>query len=201
MARLYPPPADGEVVNTGLDDALRNGAGPNPDSGIAYAGLVTRAIAIVVDAVLIDGAAFAVTGAVLLVESVFAPWPKHHTLALTAGGALFFIWVISYFAVFWTTTGQTPGGRVMQIRVTRADGTRLRPRHAFVRLAGMVLSLPFFWGYLPMLWSARRRTVFDVLAGTVVTERPSVSGTDQGGDSGRVSHSHASGIAPASTVP
>lgn len=200
MARLYPPPADGEVVNTGLDHALRNGARPNPDSGIAYAGLVTRAIAIVVDAVLINAAAFAVAGAVLLVESVFAPWPKHHTLAVTAGGALFFIWVISYFAVFWTTTGQTPGGRVMEIRVTRADATRLRPRHAFVRLAGMVLSLPFFWGYLPMLWSARRRTVFDVMAGTVVTERPPVSGTDQG-DSGGVSPANASGIAPASTVP
>lgn len=197
MARLYPPRADGEAANTGPGDALRNGAGPSPDSRIAYAGLVTRAIAIVVDAVLINAAAFAVTGAVLLVESVFAPWPKHHTVAVIAGGALFFIWVISYFAVFWTTTGQTPGGRVMQIRVTRADGTRLRPRHAFVRLAGMVLSLPFFWGYLPILWSARRRTVFDVLAGTVVTERPPVSGADQ--VTRRASHT--SGIEPASTVP
>jgi uncharacterized RDD family membrane protein YckC len=77
--------------------------------------------------------------------------------------------VVCYFGAFWTTTGQTPGNRVMQIRVARADGTRLKPRHALVRLVGLVLSLPLFWGFVPILMSARRRGVFDVMAGTVVT--------------------------------
>jgi uncharacterized RDD family membrane protein YckC len=105
---------------------------------------------------------------VLLVMSVFAISSNHNKVLIVLGSVLFAVWAISYFAVFWTTTGQTVGSRVMQIRVTRCDGARLKPRHALVRLAGMVISLPLFWGYIPILTSARRRGVFDVMAGTVV---------------------------------
>jgi uncharacterized RDD family membrane protein YckC len=139
-----------------------------------YAGLVTRAIAIVIDTLLIDGAALVVTGAALLLESVFAPSRNHHTLAIAAGGVLFVVWVAAYFVTFWTTTGQTPGSRVMQIRLARPDGTCLGTWGALVRLAGMVVSLPLFWGYLPILWTARRRTAFDLVAGTVVTVVPPI---------------------------
>jgi uncharacterized RDD family membrane protein YckC len=145
---------------------------PEPADGVVYAGLVTRAIAITVDALLINAAALAVTGAVLMLESLFSVSHKHNKLAAAVGGAVFAVWLISYFAVFWTTTGQTPGNRVMQIRVTRADGTRLRPRGALLRLAGMVISLPLLWGYIPVLTNARRRAAFDVLAGTIVSVVP-----------------------------
>jgi len=128
---------------------------------MVYAGLVTRAIAIVIDAVLINVAALAVSGAALLVESIFARSSTHHAVAIAVGSVLFFVWVVGYFAVFWTTTGQTPGSRVMQIRVTRLDGGPLGWRRALVRLVWMVLSLPLFWGYLPVLFTARRRAVFD----------------------------------------
>jgi uncharacterized RDD family membrane protein YckC len=110
---------------------------------------------------------------VLLVFSVFSVSGNHGRPALIViGSALFVIWVIAYFSVFWTTTGQTIGSRVMRIRVTRLDGTGLKPRHALARLAGMVISLPLFWGYLPILSGGRRRGVFDVLAGTVVVVVP-----------------------------
>jgi uncharacterized RDD family membrane protein YckC len=56
----------------------------------------------------------------------------------------------------------------MRIRVQRADGSRLRPRHALIRLVGMAISLPLLWGYLPMLVNERRRGVHDAMAGTVV---------------------------------
>ena len=56
----------------------------------------------------------------------------------------------------------------MHIRVVRSDGRRVRPRHALIRLGAMAISLPLFWGYLPILTSARRRGVPDVVAGTVV---------------------------------
>ena len=42
----------------------------------------------------------------------------------------------------------------------------------FANQAGMVISLPLIWGYLPILTSARRRGVCDVIAGTVVTVVP-----------------------------
>ncbi len=173
-----------EAATDGRLAAATDGAGPLDGPGTAYAGLVTRTIAFALDALLIDAAALAVTGAVLLVFSVLSVSSKHHAAVAVVGAVVFVVWVISYFGVFWTTTGQTPGNRVMQIRVIRADGTRLKPRHALVRLAGMVLSLPLFWGYLPILTSARRRGAFDTLAGTVVIIAPraaSGSETDRRG--------------------
>lgn len=133
----------------------------------AYAGLVTRTIAIVIDLIVIDATALVVTGVVLLIESVFGQVGNHKWLA-AIGGVVFFFWVAGYFMAFWMATGQTPGNRVMQIRVIRQDGTRVKPRHALVRLGAMVISLPLFWGYLPILTTARRRGFPDVTAGTVV---------------------------------
>ncbi len=104
-------------------------------------------------------------------------------MAIITGGALFFVWVASYFVTFWTTTGQTPGSRVMQIRLARADGGHIGTGRALVRLAGMVLSLPLFWGYLPILWTARRRTAFDLAAGTVVVVVPPLVPTARPGGS------------------
>ena len=46
------------------------------------------------DALLIDGVALAVTGAVLLVNSVFSISNRHHDLAVVIGGALFILWVL-----------------------------------------------------------------------------------------------------------
>jgi uncharacterized RDD family membrane protein YckC len=135
-----------------------------------YVGLVTRLIALTIDALVINVAWLAVSGAVLLVLSVFSVTGSDHPVAIAGGGLLSFLWVVSYFAAFWTTTGQTLGSRVMQIRMTRADGSRLRLGHALLRLVGMVISLPLFWGYLPVLANSRRRGIPDLIGGTVITQ-------------------------------
>jgi uncharacterized RDD family membrane protein YckC len=177
------------------------GADPVPGPTV-YAGLVTRAIAIVIDSLLIDAAALAVAGAVQLLKSVFAPSHSYRTVAIVAGGALFFVWVAAYFVTFWTTTGQTPGSRVMQIRLARADGGRVGTPRALVRLAGMVLSLPFLWGYWPILWTTHRRAAFDLMAGTTVTVVPPLLPAGRRGASVRLAAAgQASGIEPPSTVP
>jgi uncharacterized RDD family membrane protein YckC len=161
---------------------------PIPPESPTYAGLVTRMIAMTLDAVLIDLAAVVVSGAVLVVLSVFSvAGEKLRPVLIVVGSVLFVIWVVSYFVVLWTTTGQTIGSRVMQIQVVRSDGSRLKPRHALVRLAGMVISLPLFWGYLPILVSARRRAVFDVMAGSIVTVAPK---TSAGADAVTISSPH-----------
>jgi uncharacterized RDD family membrane protein YckC len=182
-----------------LSPASPNGGGVSPGGPIEYAGLVTRAIAIVADALLIDAAALVVTGAVLLLGSVLRV-SDQHDLAVAIGGVLFFVWVAAYFVTFWTTTGQTPGSRAMQIRVTRPDGKRIGPRRALVRLLWMMLSLPLFWGYLPVLWSARRRAVCDFMAGTVVeTARPPAPAVNRIGS--RRPPVYESGIEPPTAVP
>ncbi len=200
IVRLAPRQPGMAPADWSPDEVIPDGAGQNLSSGVAYAGLVTRAIALVIDALLINAVALSVTGAVLLVESLFKVTSRHNALAGAVGVVLFFVWVVSYFAVFWTATGQTPGSRVMQIRVSCPDGTRLRPLRAVIRLVGMVLSLPLFWGYLPILWTRRRRSAYDVIAGTVVTVVPSMPGTGRRG-SAEPSNPHPSGIEPLRVVP
>jgi RDD family len=54
------------------------------------------------------------------------------------GAVAFVLGSILYFVIFWCTTGQTPGARVLQIRVVSAGGARVTPRWAVVRCARAV---------------------------------------------------------------
>ena len=83
------------------------------------------------------------------------------------------LWCAGYFATFWTTTGQTPGDRVMQIRVTRPDGSRLHVVRAIGRVGATFLAaLPLFAGFVPIVLTERRRGMHDWLADTIVTRAP-----------------------------
>ena len=85
------------------------------------------------------------------------------------------LWTAGYFVAFWSATGQTPGNRVMRIRVVTASGERVKPRRGVVRCVGLVLAaLPLFAGYALILFDRQRRGLQDRLAGTVVVEAPSV---------------------------
>jgi uncharacterized RDD family membrane protein YckC len=140
-----------------------------------YGGLVTRAIAAAIDALLINLAALAVAAVVALVLSIFPTAHETKTLLAAIGGVLFAVWVAAYFVTFWTTAGQTPGDRVMRVVVLREDGGRLRPWRALLRLAGAVLGLVLFVGYVPILLNARRRALHDWMAGTVVINQPNAT--------------------------
>lgn len=136
---------------------------------VAYVGLVTRTLAFVVDAAILNAVAALVAAAAALVLSLFPLGHDVRTVIVSVAGALFLVWVIGYFSTFWATTGQTPGGRVMQIRVTRCGGARVKPRRAVLRVAGLVLAaLPLFAGFIPILLNDRRRGFADWLADTVV---------------------------------
>jgi uncharacterized RDD family membrane protein YckC len=136
-----------------------------------YVGLVTRAIAFALDAALINVIAI-LTAAVFGLTFSVVPIPDElRTLAIAAGGTVYFLWVVGYFVAFWSTAGQTPGSRVLRIRVQPASGDRLRPRRALLRFVGLTLAaLPFFAGFLLILVDDRRRGLHDRLARTVVVE-------------------------------
>jgi uncharacterized RDD family membrane protein YckC len=134
-----------------------------------YEGLVTRGLAFAVDAAVINGAAIVVVAVVTLVLSVLSvpDWVENALIAL--GGVLFLVWSVAYFATFWSTTGQTPGDRLMRIRVRRADGQALSVGRSILRLVYLTLAaLPLLAGFLPILFDARRRGLHDMLVGTVV---------------------------------
>ena len=135
-----------------------------------YAGFVTRAIAFAIDVALIDLAAVTVAIVVGLGISALDVPDVVVTIAIAIGGVAYVVWCVGYFATFWSTTGQTPGARVMGVRVVCASGDQpVRLRAAVVRLAGMVLAaIPLFAGFLLILVDDRRRGLQDRLARTVV---------------------------------
>ena len=78
-----------------------------------------------------------------------------------------------YAVLFWATVGQTPGMRLLGLRVAGPDGGPPSVGRSLVRLAGTLLALaPLGAGFLPVLFDSRRRALQDFLAGTVVVREP-----------------------------
>ncbi len=133
-----------------------------------YAGFGTRGTALVVDAALVS-LIFVVGGALIgLVASLFGTLRPAWFVAALAGIGWLFV-LIAYFVGFWSTAGQTPGMRMMRVRVIRAANEVPSGWRSLLRLVGLALAvIPLFAGFLPALVDARRRSLPDYLAGTTV---------------------------------
>ena len=135
----------------------------------AFAGVASRGAALVVDTLTIIAVSVALAAAAGLVASLVGGiqprWLADFLLSLAAVLITF-----GYFGLFWSTVGQTPGMRLMNVRVeTRRDAARLGLARALIRTLGLVLSIiPCFLGFLPAVFDSRRRALPDYLAGTVV---------------------------------
>ena len=69
----------------------------------------------------------------------------------------------------WSAAGQTLGMRLLGLRVRTTAGGVPSVGRSIVRLFGLVLSIiPMFLGFVPVLFTERRRGLADYLAGTVV---------------------------------
>ena len=152
---------------------------PTPDLAaqpVRYVGLLTRGIAFAIDAALINVVAIFVEVGIALILSLLHLPRTSKNVVVAVSAAAYVMWTIGYFVGFWSTAGQTPGNRMMRIRVVAVNGERLKPRRAFVRCIGLVLAaLPLFAGYVMILFNRRRRGLQDYLARTVVVEAPQVS--------------------------
>jgi len=144
---------------------------PTSATTLHYAGLGTRGVALLVDAVLIQ-VVFLVGGALVeLVASLFGGLRSGWVIGLL-GGSAWLLLVIAYFVCFWSTVGQTPGMRVMRIGVITRAGAVPSVGRSLVRLVGLALAvIPLFAGFLPVLFDERRRALQDYLAGTSVAYR------------------------------
>ena len=146
-------------LSRSVDGSTAPGFGGVASRGVA---LVVDALAIVVGTAIIGGAA-GLVGAV--VGGVRPQW-----LAQALLGVATLVITVGYFYFFWRTAGQTPGMRLMGVRVhsTRGNG-RLTRSQAIVRTIGLALAIiPCFLGFVPALFDRRRRALPDYLAGTVV---------------------------------
>lgn len=138
------------------------------------AGLATRTLAFAADAAFINAAAWLV-GVVVAVGLSLFTIPKDVATVLAAIGAfLALVWAMGYFVFFWSSTGQTPGNRVLGITV--CDAVTLEPltvRRAFLRLLALPLSvIPFLAGFLMILVDDRRRALHDRIVHSLVIYAP-----------------------------
>jgi uncharacterized RDD family membrane protein YckC len=133
-----------------------------------YGGLGTRGVALVVDAALAELMFIVAAGAIALVVAL-AGGLGSGWLAGTLTGVGWFVVAAAYFVAFWSTTGQTPGMRIMRLRVLARSGAPPSALASLVRFAALILSIiPLFAGFLPALVDSRRRALPDFVARTVV---------------------------------
>ncbi len=93
-----------------------------PTSGVTrYGGIATRAIALAIDVALAHVIVFLI-GAVLALVASLAGGVNLDTLERVLAACLWAGVVATYFIVFWSTAGQTPGMRAMGLRVLDARG-------------------------------------------------------------------------------
>ena len=135
-----------------------------------YGGFATRGLGLVIDAALAELAFLVVGASVGLVLGLVGGLGSNWVDAALAGAG-WFVAVGVYFVVFWSTTGQTPGMRIMRVRVLARSGAPPSVLRSLVRFVGLILAIiPLFVGFLPVLVDSRRRGLHDFLSGTVVLD-------------------------------
>jgi uncharacterized RDD family membrane protein YckC len=135
---------------------------------VPYAGIATRGIAFSIDLAISALFALAAAGLLALVTSLVGDLRPGWLAGLIAGVA----WQLiagCYLVLFWTAVGQTPGMRVMNLRLNDARGQPPGLARSLLRLIGLVIAIvPMFAGFLPVLVDNRRRALQDLIADTTV---------------------------------
>jgi uncharacterized RDD family membrane protein YckC len=128
-------------------------------------GLVSRAIAFLIDGVILNGI-FLLAAAVL--TAVFGS-DGVSTAGWVFGAAAWVIFGGLYLLTFWSLAGQTPGMRFLSIRILHQGSPRLGPTVARRRLVGLVLAaIPFGLGFLGVVTRDDQRGFQDRHADTDV---------------------------------
>jgi uncharacterized RDD family membrane protein YckC len=131
------------------------------------AGAVSRGLAMLIDAVIINLSFTVLAGAVTLVATFFGGSGEGVPRGAVAAGS--FIWLIvvgTYLVGFWSLAGQTPGMRFLGIRLNER---RLSLRRSIRRLIGLGLSvITFGIGFLGIVFGESRRAWADRMGHTEV---------------------------------
>jgi uncharacterized RDD family membrane protein YckC len=159
-------------LDDGLERVVRRLIGrPRVEPG-EHVGLVTRALAFLIDGVILNGAfllAAAVLTGLLGSNGISGTGWAFGVIAWLTFGSL-------YLFTFWSLAGQTPGMRFLSIRIEHNGSPRIGPRVARRRLVGAVLAaIPFGLGFLGVITRDDHRGFHDRHADTYVVRVDPVS--------------------------
>lgn len=139
-----------------------------------YAGFVTRLVALIIDQLILTGIVSLITIVATYVMNIFRVNELLGTENLTQTITVILVTIVTVSVVilytigFWLLAGQTPGKRLMGVRIVRTNGQRITLWAAVRRWVGYWLSAILFLGYLWVLLDNKRQGFHDKLAGTVV---------------------------------
>ncbi|MEA5604407.1 RDD family protein [Nostoc sp. UHCC 0252] len=152
------------------------------------AGIGNRALALLIDYTVLGVTLvlFVLTWAVFstqlinFIEATFTKLPSLDIWLLAIFFFIVFAIYISYFVFFETLWfGQTPGKRVVKIRVVRDDGRLIGLQQAALRALLRPFDETLFIGAFLIMLGSREKRLGDLAAGTIViqTETPTTSAT------------------------
>lgn len=145
--------------------------GKHPEAAM-YAGIATRAAALAIDGLVAAVIWIAGSAMVGVIASLFGGIHPHWVAGMLLGVGGYIVAAV-YFTLFWSSAGQTPGMRIMRLRLRRPGGEGVSILRALARLFGLVVAIiPCFAGFIPVLFDSRRRGLPDFVAGTVVVYDP-----------------------------
>ena len=148
-----------------LDDRIGR---RRPAAAAPFAGIATRALAFGIDATLIIVIYASLSALIAVASSLVGELRPAWLAGLLLGVGLTLIAGI-YFVTFWSGAGQTPGMRLLRLRLWGPRGDPPSLWRSLVRAVGTAIAIiPLFAGYLPVLFDTRRRGLPDFLASTVV---------------------------------
>jgi uncharacterized RDD family membrane protein YckC len=133
-------------------------------------GVATRLVAFAVDVGILNAGFFVVSAIVaLLISALSGGTDQVSDQAVAVGGVAWLLAGSVYLLTFWSSVGQTPGMRFVDIHLEADGERRIGRRRAARRLYGVVVCvLTLGLGFLGVLFSDRRRGLHDRIAGTDV---------------------------------
>ncbi len=141
---------------------------------VRLASPVKRLIGYIIDGVIIS---IALTVVAVVLGTIIGAAGQAGRDFIAGSGIILYMLVllalgIGYFPWFWSHGGQTPGHKLLGMRVVvEEDGSQLGFGGGLVRLFGYFVSGLVFWiGFIWILIDKRRRGWHDIMAGTIVVE-------------------------------
>ncbi len=152
---------------------LRKGAGYGERETEVYnlAGIISRAIALIIDIVLVSLVAFLAAATGIYLVNGFNPGASESQDIFFPLYIILFFLASTYFVFLHGYGGKTVGKMMMGIKLINNEGERVGFWEAFVRWLGYYVSAAFlFAGFLWSLIDSEYQTWHDKLAGTYVVK-------------------------------